>query len=313
MRNRRIVVVSVFAVWAVGVVCALTPPAFGVPLPVNGRIYFEKSGARGAEKLVSVLPDGSDPVVSFTGTDFWGLGYRVALSPDASRLLLAQSHSSRGGSRYRSRLVIVDTADGGNLSVVFPAKDTFYASVDWSPDGLSLLFTRMSMRPGHSGYHLYSSGIDGSSLTRMAKGQMIDAAMSPDGSTIAFRDGQERLGVYDVATKTQTLLMDKGRSFDPEWSPDGTQIAFSWQRPNEPNADLYTISPDGASRTRLTTTKGVWESWPSWSPDGLQIVVTVDGWRTNLHDLSIVAADGSGSTALTDDRAYEFFPMWAAA
>jgi Tol biopolymer transport system component len=57
----------------------------------------------------------------------------------------------------------------------------------------------------------------------------------------------------------------------------------------------------------------VWESWPSWSPDGLQIVVTVDAWRTNLHDLRIVAADGSGSTALTDDRAYEFFPMWAAA
>ncbi|MEO8476329.1 MAG: hypothetical protein ABI572_04650 [Actinomycetota bacterium] len=313
MRGKHsVLAVAICACLTIG---AAATPAIAAPAapPTNGRIFYDKVPFRHEERVVSILPDGTDPIVAFLASKYWGMGYRMALSPDGSRIAIAQDHEPRDGSAWTSRLVIVDAADGGNPSIVFPGQDTFYASVNWSSDATALLFTRMSMRPGHSGYHLYSSGLDGTGLTRMGHGQMIDADMSPDGSTVAFRDGQERLGVLDVALATQTLLVESGRIFYPGWSPDGSTIAFSWARVGAPSSDVYTISADGLTRARLTATRKPWEGWLAWSPDGLQLVYTADDWSLDIHDLWTIAADGTGATQITDDGAYEYFPMWAPA
>jgi Tol biopolymer transport system component len=291
MQNTGRTVRSIVAVSTlVGSITIAAQPAVAV---TDERIYFLR-GAVG--KLVSVLPDGSDRQVSFTEGPYWE-NWRMALSPDGTKVVLGQYHSSRSGEADAARAIVVDAADGGNQLVVAPSRDSFYSSVAWNAAGTRILFTRAE-GPNFT-YHLSSVRLDGTGLKRIGHGQMIDAEMSPDGTQIAFRDGHERLGVMDANGDDQRLLVEDGRTFDPTWTPDSALVTFAWKRPTARNADIYTIAPDGSGRTRIAWTPKIWEGHPTWAPDGSRLAFLSDG-PLRRH-LRIMNADGSGRHTLTDD------------
>ena len=78
------------------------------------------------------------------------------------------------------------------------------------------------------------------------------AAISPDGSTIAF---SYKGDIYTVSSKggeARQLTTNEAFDGNPVWSPDGQKIAFNSDR--EGALDIYVISSKGGSPKRLTTT-----------------------------------------------------------
>ena len=73
------------------------------------------------------------------------------------------------------------------------------------------------------------------------------------------------------------------------WSPDGKRLAFSANRGN--GFDLFSISPDGGSERRLTTSPRA-DDAPQYSPDGRWIYFVSD--RAGTRDIWRIPASGAG-------------------
>lgn len=105
------------------------------------------------------------------------------------------------------------------------------------------------------------------------------AALSPDGSTIAFvapvtdaASGATETQLYTVAPATgayKAITNEKKGAYDPAWSADGQWIVFSARSEKGDETDLYIMHADGSGRQRLTD--GGKDRGASWSPDGTQI------------------------------------------
>jgi TolB protein len=285
-------------------------PAGAGTAPSNGRIWFmESSGlTTPPDVMSSLLPDGSDLQVAFAIDTGW-VWYDATLSPDGARLAVAQFRLA-GDHGTRSRLLIVDAADGGSPEIVFPGANVGYGSVGWYPDGSRLLFTRADLA-GDGRARLFSSLLDGSDLTRIGGGAKSSASLSPDMTRIVYGDRHGRIGVIDADGSDQTLLVDRGWNAEPAWSPDGATIAFV--RRVQGSNDIFTMAPDGTGRERVTET-GRDELGPVWSPDGTRIlfprIFDVVVTRT---DLWTMAPDGSSVQRLTDDAVFQWPVGWAAA
>jgi Tol biopolymer transport system component len=306
---RKIVTVSVLSASLVVAGATVASAA-----PTNGRIVYVKYGPGHAVRVMSVQPDGSGRLRVYEAGGFWSTGYRMALSPDGARILLAQSHQSSDGSVYLSRLVSVDATNGGHLVVVFHAQDSFYSSIAWFPDGSGLLFSRALFGDAGDGhYRLYSSLPDGSDVVQVGTGPLFDAAMSPDLTRIAYVDGKERLGVMDADGGNPSLLVTDGRNFGPQWSPDGSTLVFTRYAAGSKNYHLSTIAPDGSGLTELFGSKRRGEGDPAWSPDGTRIVFLRSAYHRTSTDLFTVGADGSNLRRVTQDWAHENAPQWGPA
>jgi Tol biopolymer transport system component len=83
---------------------------------------------------------------------------------------------------------------------------------------------------------------------------------SPDGSRIAFREG-EAIIVSDLAGRHRRRVAPSGGS--PAWSPDGRRLVFVMDR------SVWVVGVDGRGRRRLTA--GERDSRPAWSPEGRNI------------------------------------------
>ena len=73
------------------------------------------------------------------------------------------------------------------------------------------------------------------------------------------------------------------------WSPDGKRLAFSSDRGTA--ADLFSISPDGGSERRLTTSRRA-DDAPQFSPDGHWIYFVSD--RGGTRDIWRIPTSGTG-------------------
>ena len=105
------------------------------------------------------------------------------------------------------------------------------------------------------------------------------AALSPDGTTIAFvapvtdvTSGLTETQLYTVIPATgayRAITNEKKGAYDPAWSADGQWIIFSARSEKGDETDLYIMHADGSGRQRLTD--GAKDRGASWSPDGTQI------------------------------------------
>ena len=199
-----------------------------------------------------------------------------AFSPDGTRI----AFSSRRAGSYD--IWIMDVVDMDLTRVTMHEEGDFDPT--WSPDGERLAFT--SYRNGVPNLEIYVVNVDGTGLTRLTDNPGGDLApdWSPDGSAIVF----ERTG----------------RDFDLRAPSLAVTIAES----NHADSDLYTVSPDGGSLTRITE-DGAVDTHPAWSPDGSRIAFETD--RDGGLDIYTVAADGTDLTRVTDHAADDRAPDWS--
>jgi dipeptidyl aminopeptidase/acylaminoacyl peptidase len=177
--------------------------------------------------------------------------------------------------------------------------------IAWSRDGMRLLF----MRDGGM-FVLHSDGSE-TAVTDLGLDRLLfvrDAAISPDGSRIAFV-GQTRgsnggccdyvLYVVDAdGGPAETLATGQYLLRHPTFSPDGRQIAYVDGQ--ESFGGVWLADAAGA-HTKTTVVQGQTGAL-AWSPAGDRIALVLDG---NIHAL---APDGSDLTLVISGGDH---PSWS--
>lgn len=113
--------------------------------------------------------------------------------------------------------------------------------------------------------------------------------VNPDGT------GQRR--IYEPTFDDASLVS--------AWSPKGNRIAYVAP------GGLWTMSPTGAQRKRLTRGKGETLA-PSWSPDGKQIVfVDLAAKHGTNYALYVIGSDGTRLKRIVRGARYQNNPAWS--
>ena len=133
----------------------------------------------------------------------------------------------------------------------------------------------------------------------LTEGTNIAAALSPDGSTLAF-DLVGRIWTMPSGGGEATPLTDPlGDARQPSWSPDGSRIVFQayW----DGNYHLWSVAADGSGLRRHT--RGLYDHRePHWSPAGGRIAFSSD--RGGSYDVWVLDLE-SGAGAAAHERAGE--------
>lgn len=178
---------------------------------------------------------------------------------------------------------------------------------------------------------LWSVPREGGAATRLtgSSGNETEAAISPDGSTIAFSGEYD--GNIDVFTMPATGGTPKRVTYHPDgdrvvgWTPDGSRILFRSNRDSFSRfTQLYTVAPSGGLPAVLPLPMAC---MGAYSPDGKQMIYApLDGgqfapgfnnfvawkryrggeasylWLVNLNDLTTVKVPRKDSNDIN--------PMW---
>jgi len=209
-------------------------------------------------------------------------------SPDGSRIAVVSSACSS------PRVSVVHVDGGGTVEVAaFDGSagepEWVVTAPQWSPDGRQLAVSARSWQEVPS-QQTFLVNADGS-------GEPVEAfegfglRWSPDGESLAFSTHSESgatLSIFDMATRTATVI-DKGKRFGYlDWSPDGQRMAYSMSQPDATHDALVVIDRDGENR-RVVAERG---SHPQWSPDGKYVAFSTGGVGIGW-DIAVAPADGS--------------------
>lgn len=214
------------------------------------------------------------------------------------------------------RSLLVAFLAAGVVAAADPVRVTSDASfkqhVQWSPDGKTLLFTRI-----HQGkMALWTVGVNGKDLKRLLpdhKEPHFDAHYSADGKRVVYvydklegTDGKLSLRTCAAdGSDDKVLVPHKAFEESPRWSPDGKLVL--WVSTRHGNPELYTVSSDGKDEKRLTS-EVTSDLHPSWSPDGKRIAFTsARGGKQKVYAMN---ADSTGVTKLTDGDHLDSWPVW---
>jgi len=113
-----------------------------------------------------------------------------------------------------------------------------------------------------------------------------DAAWSPDGGTLAFRqvepDGSTRIHVRaaDGTGATMPLRSATEGQAEPAWSPRGDRVAYV---EGTTLTQVWTVSLVNGT-VQLVVADSVAVHEPTWSPDGGRLAYVTDGWVTPAGD-----------------------------
>ena len=192
-------------------------------------------------------------------------------------------------------------------------------SIAWSPDGRRIAY---SMFVPDEGTRLGSAPSKPEGAKWADPLQVIDAVTYRFDGAGYFTPGYQQIFWVpsDGGSPTQLTFGPTNAGAQVSWTPDSRSVLFSanlgknWERdPQE--SDIYRLSIDGGTPTRLTSRKGP-DNSPIVSPDGRLVAYTGydDASRSNQDQkLYVMNLDGSAQRVLTAnfDRPVNS-PIWSA-
>jgi len=219
------------------------------------------------------------------------VGYKMKWSPDG-KMLVGRAAKYENRRRYNAIKVYEATTkrefllsdfrtlmpglpqwtDGSQQVALFSNRGLeFFQVADHAIGKPRETSTRALVFANEQGLILLPAGAKTQQLLQPVQGEVVNAALSPDGGKIVFESLNGRL--Y-VCKSDGSALLDLGRGERPQWSPDGSKIAFMISSDDGHRllgADLYVIRADGSGKTNLTNSQALFEMNCTWSPDGKRL------------------------------------------
>ena len=233
---------------------------------------------------------------------------RPRLAPNGEQLAYL---STRKRHHYPHGLIVRDLATGEEEIAAFPAAST----VDWSPDGRKLLFSRIdradkygsrqadiyewdSAAAGPSFWRsmlwlvpamVSGTGPEPPSVKRLTRGmRALYPTYSPDGEWIVFVQNKgtsnnlAMIRVDGTGLRYLTHFADGTQLYTPRFSPDGRKLAFAIAREGQRNIAVVELDADAETPLRakgtfdlVVATPGT-DRDPVWSADGEELVFASD-------------------------------------
>ena len=240
------------------------------------RVVTEQRGRRSRTEMDVFVANADGSGIRRLTTS--GRAFSPVWSPDGDTIVFAEW---REGSGYWTSGAVVAVASDGSAprAVTEAGPGRIDVPSSFSPDGASLLFTRISRAEPTAGGRL------------------------PNTSAVY---------VLDLASREERRLAE--RAADGVFSPDGRVVAFVSDRDENGELsygdtvrfanELYLMDADGGDLRRLTRTRDLNERAPSWSPDA-ELLAYQRGNDTGNTERTVVAtvrADGSCPRAVAFDR-----------
>ena len=232
---------------------------------------------------------------------------RPRLAPDGEQLAYL---STRKRHHYPHGLIVRDLATGEEEIAAFPAAAS---TVDWSPDGRKLLFSRIdradkygsrqadiyewdSAAAGPSFWHnmlwFVPAMVSGTApetprIKRLTRGlRALYPTYSPDGEWIVFvqnKNANNNLAMMradGTGLRYLTHFADGTQLYTPHFSPDGRKLAFAIAREGQRDIAVVELDAEGellAERAfELAIATPGTDRDPTWSADGAKLVFASD-------------------------------------
>ena len=192
---------------------------------------------------------------------------RPVFSPDGSTLVFTRF--GRGNASIWS----LDLATWKQRRLTPPAPGVEYVGSSFSPDGGTLLATRIESRR-RFGSNLIALDLERGGRTRVLRDGFAPV-YSPDGSKVAFfrevgRPRVSDLFVLDLASRAVRRLTrtPQGEELYASWDPSGQRIAFARFRPRhrEWANSIVQINADGSCETEVLAQRRTVFSGVAWQP-----------------------------------------------
>ncbi|RLA23571.1 MAG: Tol-Pal system beta propeller repeat protein TolB [Gammaproteobacteria bacterium] len=186
-----------------------------------------------------------------------GINGSPAWSPDGQQLALTLSKDGN------SDIYILNIAD---LSLRKLTKSwAIDTEAAWSPDGKQIIFTsdrgrrpQLYMMPGNGQGLAKRVTFDGDYNAR--------GSFSADGKTLLMVQGAQgnyRIAVLDLATRTNTVLTDGPLDESPSFAPNGQAIIYARRKGDK--EILSTVTLDGQTKTDIESVTAKLRE-PAWAP-----------------------------------------------
>jgi Tol biopolymer transport system component len=263
-----------------------------------------------------VRPDGSGHhqlVPEMTGSEI-----HPDWSPDGSRIAFVEQ-TLEG----LTELWVIN-ADGTDAERLYtcelPCNEIHYP--DWSPDGESIYFSQNAdVPPGEVVPRTFSIGrvdvADGGVDTVLSRDDGVEvwqARVSPDGNTIAYAAGSEKIGGAAILTSPvdggpETQLTEwELLAAHPDWTLDGRIVFHTYDLAIFPSmsepANIFIMDADGGNLEQLTrfTESGLRAAQTRVAPDGSGVTFThVEGAGMGTRQLAFVEFGESEPRWLTTE------------
>lgn len=167
----------------------------------------------GGGEVVTVAPDGSDPVTLDVGDD--AAAFQPVWSPDATRI-------AWGSIGVQLGLAVADVATG-EVTFAETSANPFYLA--WSPTGDRLALLRNDVDGGIA-FETAAINADGVVVTTLDRGQPYYFAWRPDGGRLVTHVGTDRFDVIDLDGSLGETGLDPGPFLAPEWIDRGIVTAL---------------------------------------------------------------------------------------
>lgn len=150
----------------------------------------------------------------------------------------------------------------------------------WSPDGTRIALVRSATADAAGDLLVIAAG--GGLEKKLAGNAGTPGAWSPDGSKLAFVTTGARLNRVNADGSGLVPLASAGvykgweGNANPCWNPDGS-ILYTTKIGNDAGFDLYTVSPNGGSPSRLTDAQDADVLSGCWVPLATKVLTSIQG------------------------------------
>jgi Tol biopolymer transport system component len=252
--------------------------------------------------------NGRNPRQATTDTSEAVVHLRPRWSPDGSMIVFQNVERTK----FDIRLVRVPSAE-----TVWITNDL---SQDiepcWSSTGRHIYFS--SYRSGGINIWRVPVATDGTPAGPMEQvtsgaGQDVNAAISPDGSRLAFAILRQNADIWRLPVSPDTgttagspekVIATSREESRGSWSPEGERIAFNSDRSGDMNIWVHSLR-DRSTR-QLTRGPGG-DFQPNWSPDGRSLAFFSS--RSGGPSIWVVDVEGGEPRRMTDGGAIEINPF----